>query len=49
MECPHNSQKQTCVCVCVFLYAWFMRTQMCIMTWVLHWYYDVNMKYEDIS
>ncbi len=26
-----------CVCVCMFM--WFMRTQICIMTWVWHRYY----------
>ncbi len=24
-----------CVCVCVNWYIWFMRTQICIITWVL--------------
>ncbi len=24
-----------CVCVCVGMFMWFMRTQICIMTWVL--------------
>ncbi len=23
-----------CVCVCVCMFMWFMRTQICIMTWV---------------
>ncbi len=23
-----------CVCVCVGMFMWFMRTQICIMTWV---------------
>jgi len=26
---------RVCVCVCVYWYIWFMRTQICIMTWVL--------------
>ncbi len=27
------------VCVCVGMFMWFMRTQICIMTWVWHRYY----------
>ncbi len=34
-----------CVCVCMFM--WFMRTQICIMTWVKHRYYK-EVIYEDI-
>ncbi len=33
------------VCVCMFM--WFMRTQICIMTWVWHRYYKENVIYED--
>ncbi len=40
-----NSHKM-CVCVCVFM--WFMRTHVCIMTWVWHRYYKEKVIYEDI-
>ncbi len=53
---PNN--KCVCVCVCVCVRAcvracvrvclWFMRTQICIMTWVWHRYYKENMIYENI-
>jgi len=47
---PAYSWTSVCVCVCVCArFLWFMRRQIGVMTWVLHWYYDVNMKYEDIS
>ncbi len=36
------------VCVCVCLFMWFMRTQICIMTWVWHRYYKEKVIYEDI-
>ncbi len=29
-----NHIKCVCVCVCVCMFMWFMRTQICIMTWV---------------
>ncbi len=38
-----------CVCVCVGMFMWFMRTQICIMTWVWHRYYKEKVIYEDIS
>ncbi len=37
-----------CVCVCVGMFMWFMRTQICIMTWVWHRYYKEKVIYEDI-
>ncbi len=37
-----------CVCVCVSMCMWFMRTQICIMTWVWHRYYKEKVIYEDI-
>ncbi len=37
-----------CVCVCVCMFMWFVRTQICIMTWVWHRYYKENVIYEDI-
>ncbi len=37
-----------CVCVCVCMFMWFMRTQICIMTWVWHRYYKEKVIYEDI-
>ncbi len=37
-----------CECVCVGMFMWFMRTQICIMTWVLHRYYKEKVIYEDI-
>ncbi len=37
-----------CVCVCVDMFMWFMRTQICIMTWVWHRYYKEKVIYEDI-
>ncbi len=36
------------VCVCVGMFMWFMRTQICIMTWVWHRYYKEKVIYEDI-
>ncbi len=38
-ECVHVS-----VCACM----WFMRTHICIMTWVWHRYYKEKVIYEDI-
>ncbi len=40
--------KCVCVCVCVCMFMWFMRTQICIMTWVWHRYYKEKVIYEDI-
>ncbi len=37
-----------CVCDCVCMFMWFMRTQICIMTWVWHRYYKEKVIYEDI-
>ncbi len=37
-----------CMCVCVDMFMWFMRTQICIMTWVWHRYYKEKVIYEDI-
>ncbi len=37
-----------CVCACVCMFMWFMRTQICIMTWVSHRYYKEKVIYEDI-
>ncbi len=37
-----------CVCGCVGMFMWFMRTQICIMTWVWHRYYKEKVIYEDI-
>ncbi len=37
-----------CVCVCVCMFMWFMRTQICIITWVWHRYYKEKVIYEDI-
>ncbi len=34
-------------CVCVGMFMWFMRTQICIMTWVWHRYKE-KVIYEDI-
>ncbi len=45
MECPHLDR---CVCVCVGMFMWFMRTQICIITWVWHRYYKEKVIYEDI-
>ncbi len=39
------SKEHSCVCVCVDM---FMRTQICIMTWVWHRYYKEKVIYEDI-
>ncbi len=36
-----------CVCVCGFM--WFMRTQICIMTWVWQRYYNLKVVYEDTA
>ncbi len=36
-----------CVCVCVCMFMWFMRTHICIMTWVWHRYYKEKVIYED--
>ncbi len=29
-----RERESACVCVCVGMFMWFMRTQICIMTWV---------------
>ncbi len=39
----------TCVCVCVCGFMWFMRTQICIMTWVWQRYYNLKVFYEDTA
>ncbi len=36
-----------CACVCVCMFMWFMRTQICIITWVWHRYYKEKVIYED--
>ncbi len=36
-----------CVCVCGFM--WFMRTQICIITWVWQRYYNLKVFYEDTA
>ncbi len=39
-----------CVCVCVLCgFMWFMRTQICIMTWVWQRYYNLKVVYEDTA
>ncbi len=38
-----------CVCVCVCGFMWFMRTQICIMTWVWQRYYNLKVFYEDTA
>ncbi len=38
-----------CVCVCVCGFMWFMRTQICIMTWVWQRYYNMKVVYEDTA
>ncbi len=40
--------KGVCVCVCVCMFMWFMRTHICIITWVWHRYYKEKVIYEDI-
>ncbi len=43
-----QKRRNICVCVCVCMFMWFMRTQICIMTWVWHRYYKEKVIYEDI-
>ncbi len=38
-----------CVCVCVCGFMWFMRTQICIITWVWQRYYNLKVFYEDTA